>query len=157
MADGSWTLCHKPSAITHGQRQFVAVGAAGLNVNVTSFDSFAPIVTLCVIGPSFSCHASIVYVPGGRFGSSNFPSSFVTAKYGCGRTPTYAFIQPCTSHLNGTITSGLSKVCDIFMPWIGWPLLNSEFAFGIAWMLWSVGSLLRISSVWPTRMPNTCG
>ena len=37
-----------------------------LNVNATSLVSLSPIVTLCVCVPSFSCTASIVYVPGGR-------------------------------------------------------------------------------------------
>ena len=31
-----------------------------LNVKATSFVSFAPIVTVCVCVPSFSCHASMV-------------------------------------------------------------------------------------------------
>ena len=39
----------------------VALPAGGaLNVNVTSFASFSPSVTVCVCVPSFSCHASIV-------------------------------------------------------------------------------------------------
>ena len=36
-----------------------------LKVNVTSLVCFSPMVTICVCVPSFSCHASIVYVPGG--------------------------------------------------------------------------------------------
>ena len=55
---------------------------ARLKENVISFVSLAPSVTLWRLAPSFSCHASIVYVPGGRPFSSNLPSSFVTAKYG---------------------------------------------------------------------------
>ena len=60
----------------------VSPADGALNVNVMSFDSFSPSVTLCVWVPSFSCHASTVYVPAGRFFSSNFPPSCVTAKYG---------------------------------------------------------------------------
>jgi hypothetical protein len=59
--------------------------------------------------------------------------------------------------LKGTITSFALKVCVIFMPWIGLAVVELRLAFGIAWMLCSVGSLLMISSGWPTRMPNTCG
>ena len=49
-----------PSAFLRCQYQFVAVAPAGLNENVICLVSFAPSVTLWVIGPSFSCHASIV-------------------------------------------------------------------------------------------------
>ena len=53
-----------------------------LNVKLTGFASFSPSVTVSVRVPSFSCHASIVYVPAGRFFSSNAPPLAVTAKYG---------------------------------------------------------------------------
>ena len=36
------------------------------------------------------------------------------------------------------MTSGLSKVCVVFIPWIGCPVLNSALPFGSAWMLCSV-------------------
>ena len=64
----------------------------------------------------------------------NDPSGFETAKYGCSSTPAYAFIHPCTSHLNGTTTSAYFavNVCEVFMPLIGWAVLNSAFDFGIA-------------------------
>jgi len=58
---------------------FVVVTPTGLKVKLMSFISFAPSVTLAVCVPSFSCHASIVYVPGGRFGRSSLPSSSLTA------------------------------------------------------------------------------
>src|SRR5262245_27705626 len=58
-----------------------------LNVNGSSLVSLLPSVTFCVWAPSFSCHASMVYVPGGRPFSSNFPSGPVVAKYGWSRTP----------------------------------------------------------------------
>src|SRR6187402_532802 len=51
-----------------------------LKVKATSFDSLAPIVTLAVLVPNFSCQASIVYVPGGSPLSWNDPSAPVTAK-----------------------------------------------------------------------------
>src|SRR5437763_7087030 len=52
---------------------------AALYVNATAFDSFAPTVTVIVWVPSFSCHASIVYVPGGSPLIVNVPSAAVTA------------------------------------------------------------------------------
>ncbi len=64
----------------------------------------------------------------------NEPSGFDTAKYGWSSTPANAFIQPCTSHLNGTTTSAsfAVNVCVVFMPLIGWAVLNSAFVFGVA-------------------------
>ena len=50
-----------------------------LSANLISLDSLAESVTVCVIAPSFSCHASTVYVPGGTSFNSNFPSPSVTA------------------------------------------------------------------------------
>ena len=126
-------------------------------MNATSFDSLAPIVTLAVFVPNFSCQASIVYVPGGRPLSWNEPSAPVTAKKGWSTTPTNEFIQRCTSHLKGTITSRVLKTCVSFMPCSAWPLLNSALACGHAWMLCSVASLLRISIGWPTCTPKTWG
>jgi hypothetical protein len=55
------------------------------------------------------------------------------------------------------MTSLVLKTCVIFIPASGCPWLNSWFAFGIAWMLCSVASLLRTSSGWPTCTPKTCG
>src|SRR6185369_14187460 len=75
-------------------------GSYELNVKGTSFDSLAPIVTVAVLVPSFSCQASIVYVPGGSPFSSNVPSAPVTAKNGCATTPTKEFIHLCTSQRN---------------------------------------------------------
>src|SRR5215470_2764489 len=57
-----------------------------LNVKSTVLLSPAATVIFCVIVPSFSCHASTVYSPGGRFGSWKVPSLPVTAKYGCLKT-----------------------------------------------------------------------
>src|SRR2546430_5071903 len=67
-------------------------------------------VTVAVCVPYFSCHASIVYVPGGRPLSVKLPSPPLTPKNGCGSTPIQACIQPCTLHSSGTITSGAVNV-----------------------------------------------
>src|SRR4029077_1990137 len=67
-------------------------------------------VTVAVWVPYFSCHASIVYVPGGRPLIEKLPTSPLTPKNGCGRTPSQACIQPCTLHSSGTMTSGVEKV-----------------------------------------------
>ena len=58
---------------------------------------------------------------------------------------------------NGTITSGAVNVRVARMPMIGWPMLNSRFTAGLAWVLCSVGSPLTISSGCPTRTPTTRG
>src|SRR6476646_183355 len=63
----------------------LVVVAGALIVKLMSFDSLLPMVTLWVTAPPFSCHASIVYVPGGRPLMSNLPSSSVTAKNGWSR------------------------------------------------------------------------
>ena len=63
---------------------------------------------------------------------SNDPLSPVTAKNGWSSTPTQAFIQLCTSHLNGTMISGVSNVRSKVMPWIGCPVLNSSLFAGVA-------------------------
>src|SRR5512140_733795 len=85
------------------------------------------------------------------------PSGPVTAKNGWGRTPAHADIQPCTSHLNFTITSGFPNVLVTRWLTIGMPRLNEEFFSAIAWTLWVVSSLLTISTGCPTRTPKTCG
>src|SRR5581483_8120617 len=50
-----------------------------LKVNETAFDSFGATVMLCSCCPYFSCHATSVYVPGGRLAIVNFPSGAETA------------------------------------------------------------------------------
>src|SRR5438132_14120526 len=96
--------------ITSGLPNGTAVAVFALKLNVTSFDSFGPTVTVCVCVPYFSCHASSVYVPGGRLPILNAPSSPLTAKYGCDNTPRNACIQPCTLHSTGIMTSSWSNV-----------------------------------------------
>src|SRR5947207_4576722 len=97
-------------------------------------------VTVAVCVPNFSCHASIVYVPGGRPLIVKLPSCFDTAKNGSGRTPRNAFIQPCTLHSRLTITSGAENVRVVFMPADGWLTLKGRFALAMALILWSSGS-----------------
>ena len=53
---------------------------AALNTNEMDFACLAASVTLWSCVPYFSCHASIVYVPGGRFFNSNVPFFDVTSK-----------------------------------------------------------------------------
>src|SRR5438876_5733367 len=74
------------------------------------FVSLPATVTVAVCVPYFSCHASIVYVPGGSPLMVNEPSLPLTPKKGCGNTPSHACIQPCTLHSSGTITSGAVNV-----------------------------------------------
>src|SRR5262249_39818446 len=88
---------------------------------------------------------------------SNWPWSFVTAKNGWFRTAQYAPIHLCTSHLNRTGTSAWSNFLGVTILAKGWPMLNSVFFLGRAWMLWSVESLFRMFRVCPTWMPKTCG
>src|SRR5262249_46472457 len=47
---------------------------------------FGPTVISWSCVPSFSCHASSVYLPGGRFLIEKVPSSPLVAKKGCGST-----------------------------------------------------------------------
>ena len=75
-----------------------------------AFDSLGPIVTVWSSVPYVSCHASTVYVPGGRFAISNFPVSEVTAKYGLSNTNPYARIQGCTLQRIGIANSVRAKV-----------------------------------------------
>src|SRR5687767_12495821 len=92
-------------------------------------------VTVAVCVPNRSCHASIVYVPGGRPLIEKLPSGPVTAKNGSERTPAYDFIQPCTLHSRFTITSGAVNVRLVFMPAVGWLTLKGRFFFAMALML----------------------
>src|ERR1043166_3781804 len=114
----------------------MTIRAQPLNEKLICFVSFAPTVTCCSCWPYFSCHATMVYVPGGRFPMENWPSILETEKYGCGMTAMYDFIQPWTSHLmrNGVI-SGLSNFLFATIPCTGWPSLNWELTAGMAWML----------------------
>ncbi len=50
-----------------------------LKTNEIFFDSLGPIVIFCVCAPSFSCQASIVYVPGGSPASAKAPALPLTA------------------------------------------------------------------------------
>src|SRR5262245_51318471 len=90
-----------------------------LNTNESVCVVWSPIVTCDVFVPNFSCHASIVYVPGGRPLISYTPSGDVTAKNGCAMTPTHDVIQLCTSHLKRTMTSGIVNVCVAVVPLAG--------------------------------------
>src|SRR5207245_10326962 len=74
------------------------------------FVSLPATVTLAVCVPYFSCHASIVYVPGGSPLIEKLPSAPLTPSNDCGSTPSHACIQPCTLHSSGTITSGAVNV-----------------------------------------------
>src|SRR2546421_3351193 len=88
-------------------------------------------VTLAVCVPYFSCHASMVYVPGGRPLSVKLPSAPLTPKNGCGNTPSHACIQPCTLHSSGTMTSGLSNVL-LEVITLGWLMLKGRLCFAFA-------------------------
>src|SRR2546425_1252865 len=74
------------------------------------FVSLPATVTEAVWVPYFSCHPSIVYVPGGNPLIEKLPSVPLTAENGCGRAPSHACLQPCTLHSSGTITSGAVNV-----------------------------------------------
>src|SRR5207247_8704622 len=63
-------------------------------------------VTLAVCVPYFSCHASIVYVPGGRPLSVKLPSAPLTPQNGCGSTASHACIQPSSLPPPGPVHSG---------------------------------------------------
>src|SRR5204863_150345 len=80
-------------------------------------------VTEAVCAPYFSCHASIVYVPGGRPLIVKLPSPPLTPKNGCGNTASHACIHPCTLHSSATMTSGLSNVFVEVIP-AGLPPVN---------------------------------
>src|ERR1017187_6327356 len=147
--------CPCPSSSPRSSRRGNQTPA--LNVKATGLDSVAPTVTCCVCVPSFSCHASIVYVPAGRSLIAYVPSAAVTAKNGCETTPQYADIQPCTSHLMWIMTSGLSNFFVYFIPLTGMPRLKDSFFSGREWMLWRVSSLFRMSRLCPATMPKTCG
>ena len=70
-----------------GARQVTQLASqCALNVKSKVLLSPAAIVIFCVSVPNFSCHAWIVYSPGGRFGNWKLPSLLVTAKYGCLKT-----------------------------------------------------------------------
>src|SRR5207245_11565804 len=116
----------------------------------------AATVTVAVSVPYFSCHASIVYVPGGRPLIEKLPSLPLTAKNGCGNTPTQACIQPCTLHSSGTVTSSAVNVRSLVIT-LGWLMLKGRFFVPFALMLWRIPSEFLICSVCPTMMPNTCG
>src|SRR3546814_21167874 len=66
-------------------------------------------VTVAVLGPYCSCHASMGYVPGGSPRRLKLPSVPLTAKKPCATTPAYEFIHPCTLHSSVTMTSGDRK------------------------------------------------
>src|SRR2546421_6296340 len=85
-------------------------------------------VTLAVCVPYFSCHASIVYVPGGRPLIANLPSPPLTPKNGWGSTPSDACIHPCTLHSSATMTSGLSNVF-VEVITAGWLMLKGRVGF----------------------------
>ena len=70
--------------------------------------------------------------------------------------PTQAFIQPCTSHLMCTRTSGFLAFFSIFIPCLGSATLNLK-RLPCALTLCSSGSLLSSVSFWPTIMPWTLG
>src|SRR5436309_11550492 len=113
-------------------------------------------VTVAVCVPYFSCHASIVYVPGGRPLSVKLPSAPLTPKNGCGSTPSHACIQPCTLHSSGTITSDAVNVrSDTIV--VGWLMLKGRFFVPLALMLCRMPSEFLMARVWPTRIPNTWG
>src|SRR5207249_752961 len=113
-------------------------------------------VTEAVCAPYFSCHASIVYVPGGRPLIVKLPSPPLTPKNGCGNTASHACIHPCTLHSSATMTSGLSNVF-VEVITAGWLMLKGRLAFAFALMLCRMPSEFLIASVWPTWMPSTCG
>src|SRR5881296_1869829 len=113
-------------------------------------------VTLAVCVPYFSCHASIVYVPGGRPLSVKLPSAPLTPKNGCGSTPSHACIQPCTLHSSGTVTSGAENArVDVMV--VGWLMLKGRFFVPFALMLWRMPSEFLICRFCPTMIPNTWG
>src|SRR2546426_7665844 len=91
-------------------------------------------VTVAVCVPYFSCHASMVYIPGGRPFRVKLPSAPLTPKNGWGRTPNHACIQPCTLHSSATMTSGLSNVF-VEVITVGWLMLKGRFGFTLALML----------------------
>src|SRR5688572_7337669 len=64
-------------------------------------------IVFSVPAPGPSCQATTVYVPGGTPLIVKLPSSALTAKNGCLRTPTYAFIQGCWLHFTGTMASAV--------------------------------------------------
>src|SRR5256712_9079983 len=113
-------------------------------------------VTVAVCVPYFSCHASIVYVPGGRPLSAKLPSPPLTPKNGWGSTPSDACIHPCTLHSSATMTSGLSNVF-VEVITAGGLLLKGRLAFPFAFIFCRMPSGFFIPSVWPTRIPSTCG
>src|SRR5207244_6758712 len=91
-------------------------------------------VTVAVCVPYFSCHASIVYVPGGRPLSAKLPSPPLTPKNGWGSTPSDACIHQCTLHSSATITSALSNVF-VEVITAGWLTLKGRLAFAFPWRL----------------------
>src|SRR2546428_10577045 len=54
------------------------------------FVSLPATVTLAGCGPYFSCHASVLYVPGGGSLSSKLPSPLLTPTYGWGTLARHA-------------------------------------------------------------------
>src|SRR4051812_22725455 len=79
------------------------------------------------------------------------------AKSGLATTFTYIFIQGCWLHFTGTMISGLLNSFRMGADFGCWLSFHSGFSFGAAWMLWSVLSLLRNSTVCPIIAPTTCG
>src|SRR5258706_13627218 len=110
-----------------------------LKTKLTSLVSFAPMVTVCVDVPSFSCHALMVYVPGGRLLRSKLPSLPVTAKNGCLNTATYPCIQGCRLHFTGIAISSRANDSSTLDPG-GSALFHSRLFAGVGWMLCDVGS-----------------
>src|SRR3989442_7336174 len=110
-------------------------------------------VTLAACGPYFPCHASIVYVPGGRPLIVKLPSAPLTPKNGCGNTASHACIHPCTLHSSATMTSGLSNVL-LEVITLGWLMLKGRIAFAFAFVFCSSPSEVLMSSVLPARMTS---
>src|SRR5207248_2692770 len=119
-------------------------------------------VTLAVCVPYFSCHASIVYVPGGRPLIAKLPSPPLAPKNGWGSTPSQACIHPCTLHSSATMTSGLSNVF-VEVITAGWLMLKGRLAFAFALHLGSsvmsifgMAGLAPVNFTLPLMVPPPC-
>src|SRR5256886_1548294 len=107
-------------------------------------------VTLAVCVPYFSCHASIVYVPGGRPLIAKLPSEPLTPKNGWGSTPSHACIHPCTLHSSATMTSGLSNVF-VEVITAGWLMLKGRVGFSFAFVVGRVPAGIFFACGVPTH------
>src|SRR5258707_1967320 len=78
-----------------------------------------------------SCQATTVYLPGGTPLMVKLPSSLLTAKNGCFKTPTYAFIHGCWLHFTGTKTSATLSLCVIGAAPFGCDWFQSGLFLGV--------------------------